>query len=260
MAESPADSTTDCTARPFVHLIAGPTGAGKSAAANDLARVTGAPVVVADRLQCFTDLATTSARAGGQAPGVRRYWLGDRTVADGDLGAAAAAESLFDLVERLGAQHRFVIVEGGSISLLRVLAARCAALPWQLSVRVLPLPAYDEYVEVLTGRALTMLAPPAPDRSLLEELAALWVDPRQRRFAASVNGFEAVLECCAKYSLDVETIHKQALPAPVLSRMASLIALRHAEHGILQSRVFTETFEKRVPGPVFDPGMLGCAA
>ncbi|WP_105973144.1 isopentenyl transferase family protein [Streptomyces geranii] len=255
-----AEGSADCAVRPFVHLIAGPTGAGKSAAANDLARVTGAPVVVADRLQCFTDLATTSARAGAQAPGVRRYWLADRTVADGDLGAAAAAESLVDLVEQLGAQHRFVIVEGGSISLLRVLAARCVALPWQLSVRVLPLPAYDDYVGALTGRALTMLAPPTPDRSLLEELAALWVDPRQRRFAASVNGFEAVLECCAKYSLDVETIHKQVLPDPVRSRMASLIALRHAEHGILQSRVFTETFEKRMPGPLFDPSMLGRAA
>lgn len=256
MAEIPADSTL----RPFVHLIAGPTGAGKSAAANDLARVTGAPVVVADRLQCFTDLATTSARAGAEAPGVRRYWLGDRTVADGDLGAAEAADSLFDLVEQLGTQHPFVIVEGGSISLLKVLAERCAPLPWQLSVRVLPLPAYDDYVETLTRRALTMLAPPAPDRSLLEELADLWADPRHRRFAASINGLEAVLECCAKYSLDVETIHKQRLPDPVKSRMASLIALRHAEHGILQSRVFTETFEKRISGPVLGPSMLGRAA
>ncbi|MEU6227634.1 isopentenyl transferase family protein [Streptomyces sp. NPDC047042] len=250
----------DCTNRPFVHLIAGPTGAGKSAAANDLARATGAPVVVADRLQCFTDLATTSARAGGEAPDVRRYWLADRTVPDGDLGAVAAADSLFDLVEQLGARHRLVIVEGGSISLLKVLAERCAALPWQLSVQVLPLPAYGDYVEALTRRALTMLAPPAPDRSLLEELAELWADPRQRRFAASVNGFEAVLECCAKYALDVETIHKQELPDPIRSRMASLIALRHAEHGILQSRVFTETFEKQVPGPVFDPSVLERAA
>ncbi|WP_405775141.1 isopentenyl transferase family protein [Streptomyces sp. NBC_01538] len=250
-----AEISNDRTARPFVHLIAGPTGAGKSAAANELARVTGAPVVVADRLQCFTDLVTTSARAGAEAPGVRRYWLADRTVADGDLGAVAAADSLVSLVERLGRQHRFVIVEGGSISLLKVLAERRATLPWQLSVRVLPLPAYGDYVEALTRRALTMLAPPTPDRSLLEELAALWADPRQRRFAASVNGFEAVLEICAKYSLDVETIHKQVPPAPVLSQMASLIALRHAEHGILQSYVFTEIFEEQIPVPVSDPSV-----
>ncbi|ELP70971.1 isopentenyl transferase family protein [Streptomyces turgidiscabies] len=256
MGEIPAD----CTVRPYVHLIAGPTGAGKSAVANDLARVTGAPVVVADRLQCFTDLATTSARAGAQAPGVRRYWLADRTVADGDLDAAAAADSLFGLVERLGSRHPFVIVEGGSISLLKVLAARCAALPWQLSVRVLPLPAYGDYIEALTCRARTMLAPPTPERSLLEELAVLWADPRHRRFAASVNGFEAVLECCAKYSLNVGTIHKQAPPDPIRSQMASLIALRHAEHGILQSRVFTETFGSRLPEQILDPSVLGRAA
>lgn len=247
-------------AHPFVHLIAGPTGVGKSAAATELARFTGAPIVVADRLQCFTDLATTSARAGAEAPGARRYWLDERTVADGDLSADKAADALITLVAELSSRHRFVIVEGGSISLLRALSTHTPESSWHLSVRLLALPPRAEYVASLTRRAHEMLAPPAPGRSLLEELAVLWRDPRLRLFAASVNGFEAVLECCAMYALDVEKIHEQRLPRPLVERMAALIAERHAEHGLLQYRVFSEIFGHHISGPGSDLDVLGDAA
>jgi len=245
---------------PLVRLIVGPTGVGKSAAATALARTTGAPIVVADRLQCFTDLLTTSARAGADVPGVRRYWLGDRTFADGDLSAADATNSLVALVSRLGERESSVIVEGGSVSLLRELSARRHELPWRLTVTVLPVPDRAVYVAALTRRALTMLAPAPPDRSLLEELASLWIDPGQRWLAASVNGFEAVLECCAKYGIEVETIADGQLSEIVLSRMAALIAERHAEHGLLQHRVFGEIFEDGEMAAEIGHGTLGRAA
>ncbi|MDG5806329.1 isopentenyl transferase family protein [Streptomyces ossamyceticus] len=181
-------------------------------------------------------------------------------MADGDLGAREATDALVALVNELGERHRFVIVEGGSISLLRELSARRAALPWRLTVRLLPLPELCDYVATLTARARTMLAPPPPDRGLLDELATLWHDPRLRYFAASVNGFEAVLECCARYSLDVETLHKRNPPEHILARMASLIAERHAEHGVLQHRVFGGIFGTHVASTGFDRGELERAA
>ncbi|MDF3150090.1 isopentenyl transferase family protein, partial [Streptomyces sp. T21Q-yed] len=177
-----------------------------------------------------------------------------------DLSAAEAADALVELVERLAARHRLVIIEGGSISLLRVLCARRAQLAWRLTVRLLPLPACDVYLANLTHRAREMLTPGVCGPGLLQELAALWHDPRQRRLAASVNGFEAVLECCAKYSLDAATIDKQKIPEHILHRIAALIAERHAEHGILQHRVFTEIFENATTAPTFDLGMLERAA
>jgi tRNA A37 N6-isopentenylltransferase MiaA len=254
------DDETPAPVRSLVHLIAGPTGVGKSAAATELARQTGAPIVVADRLQCFTDLATTSARAGADVPGVCRHWLGDRTFADGDLSAADATDALVETVERLAERHRLVIVEGGSISVLRELCARRPELSWRLTVQVLPLPERDEYLAALTRRARAMLSPDPPGTGLLEELAALWRDPRRRWLAASVNGFEAVLECCAKYGIDVKTIHEQHIPERILDRIAGLIAERHAEHGFLQHCVFTEIFDDSMRGPGFDVDMLERAA
>ncbi len=153
-----------------------------------------------------------------------------------------------------------MIIEGGSISLLRVLCARMPQLDWQLKVRLLPLPAYDMYLANLIRRAREMLTPGVCGPGLLQELAALWRDPRRRRLAASVNGFEAVLECCAKYSLDVKTIDEQEIPDHILHRIATLIGERHAEHGILQQRVFTEIFQNGTTAPEFDFDMLERAA
>ena len=226
-----------------VHLIAGPTGVGKSDVASGLALRTGAPVVVADRIQCFTDLATTSARAGADVSGVRRVWLGDRTVADGDYSAEKAVDVLVETVGELSRTASSVIVEGGSISLLTVLAARLPSLPWDFTVQLLARPADNsQYLRALTSRAHVMLRPEPPLRSLLDELAELWRDPAKRPFAASVNGLEAVLEWCDKHSLDPQEATISHVPEGLLDELACLIALRHAEHGADQEKAFSELF------------------
>ncbi|MET8979461.1 isopentenyl transferase family protein [Streptomyces sp. NPDC004539] len=143
-----------------VHLIAGPTGVGKSAVASGLAQHIGAPVVVADRIQCFTDLATTSARAGADVPGVERVRLGDRTVADGDYPADQAARCLVEQVERLGQSAPAVIIEGGSISLVTLLVRGLPRLPWSVTTQFLVPPADPgRYLKALTERAHAMLRP-----------------------------------------------------------------------------------------------------
>ncbi|MEU5642752.1 isopentenyl transferase family protein [Streptomyces milbemycinicus] len=236
----------------FVHVIAGPTGVGKSAAATALARITGAPIVVADRIQCFTDLATTSARDGEETVEVERSWLGDRTVADGDYPPEEAADALVGRLAELGERHRFVIVEGGSISLLRDFAERLPDLPYRLTVRLLHIPDREGYVVRLARRARRMLAPEGSRTSMLEELAALWESPDHRFFAASVNGLEAILEWCATYSVRVESLASYELSESQLEKMAWMVAERHAEHGILQERIFSKVFDG-IPSAIYGP-------
>ncbi|MEV4976657.1 isopentenyl transferase family protein [Streptomyces scopuliridis] len=229
-----------------VRLIVGPTGVGKSAAASAIARRTHAPVVIADRIQCFTDLATTSARAGADEPGVHRAWLGDRIVSDGDYPAAEAAEALVLTVQRMAAPGWPVVIEGGSISLLAHFADHhLPRLPWRVTVTTLTRPAPDRYLTALTVRAHSMLRPTPPNTGLLDELAALWREPAQRWFTASVNGLEAALEWCAKYGLDPAdpvTAQVADLPPRLVDELAQLIAERHAEHGADQERAFAELF------------------
>ncbi|MFD8869509.1 isopentenyl transferase family protein [Streptomyces sp. NPDC059590] len=244
MAGSPGGSPQ------FVHVIAGPTGVGKSAAATALARITGAPIVVADRIQCFTDLATTSARAGEETEDVERSWLGDRTVADGDYPAEEAADALVRKLEQLGEQHRFVIVEGGSISLLQAFAERLPELDCRLTVRLLHIQDREGYVVRLARRARRMLVPEGAGSSMLEELAALWASPDHRFFAASVNGLEAILEWCATYSVGVESLTSYELSEAQLEKMAWMVAERHAEHGFLQDRIFSKVFDG-IPSAIY---------
>jgi tRNA A37 N6-isopentenylltransferase MiaA len=69
-----------------VHAIVGPTGCGKSAKAEVLARRLQAPIVIADRIQCFVDLEVTSARTPrGCENDDERHYIAERRVCDGDL-------------------------------------------------------------------------------------------------------------------------------------------------------------------------------
>ncbi|MFC8514729.1 isopentenyl transferase family protein [Streptomyces sp. NPDC057257] len=232
-----------------VHLIAGPTGTGKSRAATDLARRTGATVVVADRLQCFAEIATTSARAGADVPGVRRVWLCDRAVADGDYPAAEAVNALVGHVQQIHASGVPVIVEGGSISLLTLLADRLHDLPWTVTPTVLTRPADPgRYLSDLTARAAEMLRPASPQPSLLRELSTLWKDPANRWFVASVNGFEAALEWSAKHSLSPESATAKNIPCRLMDELSRMIAERHAEHGADQEKAFRHMFSRPVSG------------
>ncbi|MEE1804732.1 isopentenyl transferase family protein [Streptomyces sp. NPDC101062] len=226
----------------LIHVVAGPTGVGKSAAATGLARITGAPIVVADRIQCFTDLATTSARAGDEVTDVQRFWLGDRTVAEGDYTAAEAVERLVSTLLTLGDDHPFMIVEGGSISVLWDFAERLPELPFRTTVRLFHIADRRRHVENLTRRARTMLVPDGPEKSTLEELATAWKNPDQRSFLASVNGFEAILEWCATHSVAVESLSPASLSDEQVETLAGMIAVRHAEHGFLQDRIFSRIF------------------
>ncbi|MFJ9373424.1 isopentenyl transferase family protein [Streptomyces sp. NPDC101455] len=231
-----------------VHVIAGPTGVGKSSSASELALQTGAPVVVADRIQCFTDLTTTSARAGADVPGVRRIWLGDRTVADGDYPAEQAAETLVEKVQGLARTAPTIIVEGGSISILRLLTERIPQLPWTVVAHLLTRPPdRGDYLTRLTERAHRMLCPTPPQQGLLDELAALWRDPAQQRFVASVNGMEAALEWCAEFSIPPTYASTKGISRSALDRLAHMIAERHAEHGADQEREFLGILSHLLP-------------
>ncbi|MDT0323589.1 isopentenyl transferase family protein [Streptomyces millisiae] len=240
-------SEVDAESAQVIHIIAGPTGVGKSTAATELARVTGAPIVVADRIQCFTDLATTSARAGDEEAGVQRVRLAERTVADGDFTAADALDSLIGTLRELGERHPLLIVEGGSISLLWDFAELLPELGFRATARLMHIGDRQEYVARLTRRARRMLIPEGSGTSTLEELAIAWKNVDQRPFVASVNGFGAILEWCATHSVAVESLASAALSEEQVDELARLIAIRHAEHGVLQDRIFSMVFDAFEP-------------
>jgi hypothetical protein len=225
----------------LVRAIVGPTGIGKSAVATELASATGAPVLVADRIQCYTDLPVSSARAES-ADGVHRIWLGDRTVRDGDFPPDVAAETLVTRLCALAADHRLVVLEGGSISLMLRFAEKVDQLPFPVSVQVLRIGDTEDYVARLRARARSMLFRDQFGRSLLTEFVAAWTTPGRRLFTASISGLHSVLEWCAKHSVAPETVAGMDIPVPLLDELAGMIGDRYAEHGFVQDKIFAEVF------------------
>ncbi|WP_067904949.1 isopentenyl transferase family protein [Nocardia vaccinii] len=215
-------------------LIAGPTGSGKTEVAMELADEMQAPVVVADRIQCYVDLPSTSARFTGAA---NRFHLSDRVVPDGDYPALEAALSLLNRVEILTGHHQRVVIEGGSISVLSQFARRRDEFEFRFTARVLELRDESTYLDRLRERALRMLG-----NGMLEEFAAAWQHTRQRRFVASINGFEALVQWCEQTQTDPRDLAGITAGEPTGLELAERIAQAHAEHGREQYAAFTDLF------------------
>ncbi|GAB2851147.1 isopentenyl transferase family protein [Lentzea nigeriaca] len=215
-----------------VHVVTGPTGAGKSDVAARIAEEHGAPIVVADRIQCYLDLPVTSARLDG-CP--HRHHLAARTVPDGDYPVHEAAYALLRKVEALSRTHEHVVVEGGSISLLRRFADCRGRFPFRLTATVLPLGDEHAHLDRLRVRAARMIAD-----GMLDEIAKAWQHHEQRAFVASVNGPEAVLRWCTEHRVEPEEL--PGVDDAGIAELTELVALVHLEHSLEQHDVFSRLF------------------
>lgn len=132
----------------------------------------------------------------GELAGTRRIYLDDRTLSLGELGAESAFSELVRTTSGLVRTHPLVIMEGGSISLCRLVAERAEQLGWQMSVEVkLAQPNSPAYLARVRRRVVAMLA---ARPSLLDELVKAWQHVDRREFIASICGFDAVLDWCAE--------------------------------------------------------------
>ncbi len=214
-----------------VHLVVGPTGAGKTDVATKIADEYDAPIVVADRIQCYLDLPVTSARQCG----AHRHHLADRTVPDGDYPVHEAAYALLRKVEALSRVYEHVVVEGGSISLLRKFADCRGRFPFRLTATVLPLTDERAHLDRLRTRAARMIAD-----GMLDEIAKAWQHRDHRAFVASVNGPEAVLKWCTETHVDPEDL--PGVDDAGIAELSELMAVVHHEHSFEPREVFTRLF------------------
>lgn len=171
-------------------VVAGPTGVGKTSRAAELAETFDAPIVVLDRVQCHGELAVGSGRRHPDDSG-RRMFLAERKVADGTISAPAAYRQLCRLLDalRVGGD-RTIVLEGGSTSLL---AAMAYDSTWRhdadVSVEWLA-PDTGNYRGRLARRVETMLV---GERSMVDEVRALWPDHRTHSVLMDIVGYREVI-------------------------------------------------------------------
>lgn len=225
-----------------INAIVGPTGCGKTAAAKLLARKLEAPIVVADRIQCFIDIPVTSARASDME-GLSYNHISERTIADGDYMPEDALADLMSRIDELAVSHRLIVLEGGSISLLAALARR-VELPFRLHVDVMSIGERGQHWQRLRSRAREMLAPANKQPGLLQELSRAWQHVPQRSFVAGINGFEAVISWCQRHGLDPAEIGDQLPAERGMAELAAEIANAHMDHSLEQETAIQDLFGK----------------
>jgi uncharacterized protein (TIGR00730 family) len=224
-------------------LIIGPTGCGKTKAAKSLALSLDAPIVVADRIQCYTDIPVTSAREE-DTNGLSYNYISDRTIADGDYLANKAFSDLKHQIKTLSADHGLIVIEGGSISLLTEFASYKKALPLQFSIEMIPIGSRRQHWARLRRRAMEMLKPVNEQPGLLQELSQAWRHVKQRQFIASINGFEAVLTWCQRHGVNPEKVGDELPSEQGIFQLATEIANAHMEHSLEQEAAMKKLFNR----------------
>jgi tRNA A37 N6-isopentenylltransferase MiaA len=203
-----------------VHAVLGATGTGKTRLATNVARSLDVPVVVADRLQCFTDIPIVSSRPAFDP---RRRYLDRRTIPAGDLPPGPAYELLLTRLRRLGDRHRTVVLEGGSISLLTRLYGDLGRLGFDLHADVLPIGSdYAARTRARVDKALR--------RGLLAEFDRAWAHAGQRDFVASIAGFDVLARWCRRRGVPPGEL--AGVPGPARTEIADELvrqALRYAD-------------------------------
>lgn len=115
--------------RPFLILISGPTGTGKSEVAVSLAREIGGEIVNADSVQIYRGLDIGSAKPGAELRRQVPHHLYDRLDPDEHLDVAGWVEMAEDAIRDIDRRGAVPIIVGGTNFYLRALLRGLPELP-----------------------------------------------------------------------------------------------------------------------------------
>ena len=194
-----------------------------------------------DRIQCFPDLAVGSGRpSAAELRATSRIYITNRNVTDGELSAAEANALLHEHLARLSPNAPLLILEGGSISLLRTMAADP---PWRAHNQTwerLRLPSTDGHLAKAESRVLEMLMPSEGTRSMMDEIASLWPDVRSHAVLRGIIGYRTAIAYAERCGIPITELPR--LPQNRLEYLAKEIASEYLVYARQQEHELPERF------------------
>ena len=222
-----------------LHVLIGRTGVGKTARSIALAKQTGAPVIVLDRVQVYPELTIGSGRPLlHELDGTTRIYLAHRRVADGELSTAEAYHLALQQLDVLALEHDFAILEGGSISLCTMLFENDGLSDYPVTIEHLRVQDEKAYSQRQFYRILEMLKPKIGQPSILDELANVWREPKQRAFVQTVGGYSAIVDWCYRLGISPFDLTTYCHDPATRADLAKHILPSYLEYSYLQNDLF----------------------
>ena len=115
--------------QPLLIVVGGPTAAGKTRLAIELARALDTEIVSADSRQFYTEMRIGNARpAADELAAVRHHFVADRSLAE-PLNAGGYGEAALTRLQGIHARHRTAVLVGGSGLYIRAVTEGLDAFP-----------------------------------------------------------------------------------------------------------------------------------
>ena len=122
-------ATTMSSKRGTLIVVGGPTGSGKSALAVEIAKHFRAPIISTDSRQMYRGMAIGTAQPTiEELAAVKHYFIADREPED-DFNCGRYEVEALALLDRLFAEHDYVVAVGGSGLYIQALCSGMDALP-----------------------------------------------------------------------------------------------------------------------------------
>ncbi len=222
-----------------LHVLIGRTGVGKTARSITLAKQTGAPVLVLDRVQVYPELTIGSGRPlAHELNGTTRIYLAHRRVADGEFSTTEAYCRTLQQLEILALEHDYVILEGGSISLCSMLFESDNLSNYSITIEHLTVEDEKAYSQRQLYRILEMLKPKLGQPSILDELANVWREPGQRAFVRTIGGYSAILDWCDRLGISPFHLTTYCQDPTIRADLAAHILPSYLEYSYCQNHLF----------------------
>ncbi len=223
--------------KPILHLVFGPTATGKSTKAAELARLYSAPVVVMDRVQSFPELRVGSNRIQHDAQSdVSFLYLKEASIADGRLSPLRGHSLLMDRVAEASREYDCVVLEGGSISLLKEFARSLDywKSQYQLRFHIHCVDDWTAYLKRVIRRMEDMVSPDNQG-SLLTEFARNYhfMFSRDPWIFQEVVGYVQILEWKQRHGASIYQL-LNLKPGKHMSEIVTSIAKATVEYAMKQ--------------------------
>ncbi|NKI76075.1 isopentenyl transferase [Dickeya sp. CFBP 2040] len=221
-----------------LYLLWGVTSMGKTSYSVMLAKKYGLPVIALDRFQGYPEIMTGSgAPDHSELQGTERIYITpSRNLIEKVVSPEEAHHILKQKTSISLAKHPSIIIEGGSVSLLKNMISDYYWTSFSWRIKKFLIPSQKDFIERAKKRVSMMVYPKNDRPSILQETSIFFRKHHTVEPLADIDGYRIIIQYCKENNINYDSLDK--LPDHEKDNITNLITHEYYEHALWQEKSF----------------------